>query len=82
MTKRRKAPLSQEQTLVNIIKKNVDEAGTGHSRAEAIGVALKAYYEHQSVKAKCRAVNSLAKAVTRNAEIMATALKELGELSK
>ncbi len=61
---------SQASVIARVIRENVPEDYTGHSRAQAIGIALKAYYEHQSVLAKCRAVNALAKQLSRQIDFL------------
>jgi hypothetical protein len=74
--------ISPEQRLLNVIKNTVPEAHAGSPRAEAIGKALEAYYAHESVKAKCRAINNIAKVMGANQQIMTEAMQALGELSK
>ncbi len=55
----------------------IPESYTGHSRAEAVGVALKAFYSHQSEVAKCRAITRLTKTLADNNKMLNEALVQV-----
>lgn len=73
---------AHERALLKVIHDAIPENYTGHSRANAVGLALQSFYAHQSELAKCRAIARLTKTLADNNKMLNEALVQVVDILK